>query len=44
MYYTGDKPGAGDYRCTHCRFVITLDDDGVLPPCPKCFKTEWEKV
>ncbi|MBN2663801.1 MAG: hypothetical protein JXR68_09150 [Bacteroidales bacterium] len=45
IYNTGDKPGKGDYKCTHCRFMITLEtDDDVLPPCEKCFKTEWEKV
>ena len=27
MYTTGQKPGKGDYKCTNCRFVLTLDDN-----------------
>lgn len=45
MYKTGEKPGVGDYKCTHCNQEITLDNaSDKLPPCPKCSKTNWIKV
>lgn len=44
-YSTGQKPGAGDYECTKCDEIITLDDDtDTLPPCPKCNNTEFIKL
>lgn len=45
VYHTGEKPGKGKYRCIHCSEIINLDPDSdTLPPCPKCYKTNWEKV
>lgn len=45
VYKTGEKPGKGTYRCTLCGEIVVLDDDSdTLPPCPKCFHTEYEKV
>lgn len=44
MYTTGQKPGKGDYECTNCGFVLTLDDNtDTLPPCPNCSETEFNK-
>ncbi len=46
-YNTGEKPGAGDYECTKCGQIVTLDDNtDTLPPCPKptCHNTEFNKV
>ncbi|MFT9004942.1 MAG: hypothetical protein ABF991_09570 [Liquorilactobacillus hordei] len=45
MYTTGDKPGIGNYRCTHCGEIIHLDQNtDTLPPCPKCYATNWSRV
>lgn len=46
-YKTGEKPGKGDYQCTKCGQIVTLDDDtDTLPPCPRsgCHNTEYYKV
>jgi len=44
-YKTGEKPGAGNYRCTNCGNIITLkSDDEALPICPVCQNQEFEKV
>lgn len=45
MYKTGEKPGKGLYKCTHCGQLVRLDDNtDTLPPCPKCDKTTYTKV
>ena len=45
MIKTGDKPGKGTYKCTHCGTLVTLDnDDDVMPQCPKCHNTTFTKV
>lgn len=45
VYECGNKPGAGNYECTNCGKVLTLDDDtDTLPPCSKCDGCEFEKV
>ena len=45
MPTTGEKPGVGTYKCTNCGTIVRLDDpDDTLPPCPKCGKTEFEKI
>ncbi len=45
MYSTGEKPGKGRYQCVKCGEVITLDDNSdILPPCPRCHGTKWNKV
>ncbi|GAA0115720.1 zinc ribbon-containing protein [Clostridium senegalense] len=45
MYHTGEKPGVGHYECTVCGEIVHLDDNtDTLPPCPKCSKTEYEKI
>ncbi|MDR6222704.1 zinc ribbon-containing protein [Methanococcoides alaskense] len=45
IYHTGEKPGKGTYRCTTCNRDVTLDNDtDKLPPCPKCYKTEYRKI
>lgn len=41
-YDCGEEPGKGDYKCTKCGQIITLDDStDKLPPCPKCEKCSW---
>lgn len=45
MPTTGEKPGKGLYQCLKCGEIIRLDDDtDTLPPCPKCYHTEYAKV
>lgn len=45
MYKTGQKPGKGHYKCTTCGEVIYLNDDSdVLPPCPECSNTTWNRI
>ena len=42
MSTTGEKPGAGTYKCDNCAQIVVLDDDSdTLPPCPKCEETEY---
>lgn len=37
-------PGAGNYQCTKCGYVVTLNSDtDKLPVCPKCRFTEYVK-
>ena len=36
-YSIGEKPGMATYRCTNCRWEVTLGDrDARLPPCANC--------
>lgn len=45
MPKTGEKPGIGIYKCTNCGELVHLDDStDTLPPCPKCYKTEFLKI
>lgn len=32
----GNVVPAGEYRCTNCDHVLTLDSSQTLPPCPNC--------
>ena len=43
--HIGSEAPAGIYRCTNCRYELSLDDDKHLPPCPKCSgPQEWEAI
>lgn len=43
--HTGEKPGIGTYKCKTCGQIIKLDDaTDIMPPCPKCSKTTFEKL
>lgn len=45
MYYSGEQPGKGRYRCVKCGYEIQLDSDAQqLPSCPKCGAIKWEKI
>lgn len=45
MPTTGEKPGKGYYQCTNCDKIVRLDDSAdILPPCPKCRKTNYRKL
>lgn len=45
MPTTGEKPGIGTYQCTKCKTLVKLDNStDTLPPCPKCYETEFVKV
>jgi hypothetical protein len=35
-------PGAGEFRCSTCRYGIAIS--AVLPSCPMCGGEEWELV
>jgi hypothetical protein len=44
----GTVVSAGQYRCTNCGHVITMDASESLPPCPNCagpgIAQGWEPV
>ncbi len=40
----GETPGAGDYRCLKCGYIITIADGEELPICPMCGFEQWSKV
>jgi DNA-directed RNA polymerase subunit RPC12/RpoP len=45
MHNTGQKPGAGIYRCVRCGTIIKITKpDEVLRSCPKCHYTQFYKV
>lgn len=45
MPTTGEKPGIGTYECKACGELVRLDDNtDTLPPCPRCHKTEYQRV
>ncbi len=45
MPTTGEKPGKGVYGCRNCGTPVVLKGDtDTLPPCPKCSRTEFDKV
>ncbi|GAH41932.1 unnamed protein product [marine sediment metagenome] len=45
MPTTGEKPGKGTYKCRGDGTIVTLDEDtDTLPPCPTCYKTEFDRV
>ncbi len=33
---SGTLAGLGSFRCEHCGFVVTLESEDTLPPCPTC--------
>ena len=44
-YKTGDKPGAGRYRCDNCGYVVRITSDAeALPACPNCGHHEFTKL
>lgn len=44
-YKTGDKPGAGRYRCDNCGYVVRITSDAeALPACPNCGHREFTKL
>ncbi len=44
MYKTGQKPGKSIYTCTNCGQKVNLNDNtDVLPPCPNCTNTTYNK-
>ncbi len=45
MHTTGEKPGKSTYKCVNCGTIVVLDDStDTLPPCPKCYETEFKKI
>jgi len=43
-YQTGEMTFGGTFECTACGEQVTLDKAGHLPPCPKCYKTEFRRT
>ncbi|MHA5207335.1 hypothetical protein R5R49_07145 [Oenococcus oeni] len=44
MFKSGDKPGAGRYKCLTCGKIIYLfKNSDVLPSCPECKAANWVK-
>lgn len=45
MFTLGEKPGAGNYKCTTCGSKIKLKNpEDLLPACNKCNNVEFKKV
>jgi hypothetical protein len=32
----GTLAGTGSFRCEHCGYLVTLDHEDAMPPCPSC--------
>ncbi|MDF9867389.1 rubrerythrin [Bacilli bacterium PM5-3] len=44
IYNAGDKPEKGNYVCTVCGYVVTIDENNdTLPVCPLCGVETYEK-
>ncbi len=43
-YHTGEVCSPGTLRCTSCGQEMTFTRATRIPPCPKCHKTEFERV
>lgn len=43
-YHTGETIYGGTFECTACGEHVMLQKPGHLPPCPKCFKTEFRRI
>ncbi|MFT8728608.1 MAG: hypothetical protein ABF755_00915 [Oenococcus oeni] len=44
MFKSGDKPGAGCYKCLTCGEIIYLiQNSDILPFCPECKATIWAR-
>ena len=43
-YHTGGLANLGTFECMACGEHIELRTAGHLPPCPKCFKTEFRRI
>ena len=43
-YHTGDMAMNGAFTCRACGEHIELKNTGHIPPCPKCFKTEFRRI
>jgi len=43
-YHTGEVCSPGVLRCTHCGQEMIFTRATRIPPCPKCHKTEFERV
>lgn len=43
-YHTGEVCSPGTLRCLNCGQEMTFKRATRIPPCPKCHKTEFERV
>lgn len=43
-YRTGEMSYGGTFECTACGERVELPKAGHLPPCPKCSKTEFQRI
>jgi polyhydroxyalkanoate synthesis regulator phasin len=43
-YNTGEVTGPGTLRCAACGAELNFHKTAHIPPCPKCHKTEFERV
>lgn len=43
-YHTGDMTYGGTFKCTNCGEHLQLNRPGHVPPCPNCFKTEFQRI
>jgi len=41
---TGSDVRAGAYKCTNCRYELSVQSVESLPPCPSCGNNSWETV
>lgn len=44
LYKTGEICTAGTLRCLDCGQEMTFKKNSRIPPCPKCHKTNFERV
>ena len=42
-FKTGDVTTPGTLTCKNCKNEINMHDTGRIPPCPKCYGTEFHK-
>jgi lipopolysaccharide biosynthesis regulator YciM len=40
----GSDASAGTYRCTNCRYELTVGSTAHLPPCPSCGNGQWQTL
>jgi rubrerythrin len=44
LYHSGEVCSPGVLRCIHCGQEMAFTKATRIPPCPKCHKTEFERV
>jgi predicted RNA-binding Zn-ribbon protein involved in translation (DUF1610 family) len=42
-FHSGDHVKPGSYVCTACAHRVSIESEGILPPCPECYNEKFKR-